>query len=208
MKKHSLSIILFLLCLVMSDVFRRQVDWRQIKNTPTTVSGYGITDVAGAEELERLKNELERVENLIPNNASFTFQGLSETVGTVGNENLANYSVTTVKLATDSVTTSRIADLNVTTDKIADYAITSAKMGAESVNRYALASGAVEADKLADDSVSNRALQDNSVSYETLDIYYNRRLIPQMPVFLITVSLAQSWLRKQLRTIIWATVRF
>ena len=155
----------------MSDVFSQtKVDWRQIKNTPTTVSGYGITDVAGAEELERLKNELERVENLIPNNASFTFQGLSEIEGTVGNENLANYSVTTVKLATDSVTTSRIADLNVTTDKIADYAITSAKMGAESVNRYALASGAVEADKLADDSVSNRALQDNSVSYETLDI--------------------------------------
>ncbi|NCB45183.1 MAG: hypothetical protein EOM59_21550, partial [Clostridia bacterium] len=119
MKKHSLSIILFFLCLVLSDVFSQtKVDWRQIKNTPTTVSGYGITDTISIDSLNSAVEEInENIASLstiiasdtldilreeIPTNASFTFQGLSEIEGTVGSENLANYSVTTVKLATDS----------------------------------------------------------------------------------------------------------
>ena len=108
-----------LMVLVASICFAQtKVDWRQLKNTPTTVDGYGITDVAGAEELERLKNELERIEGEIPNNASFTYEALTHTDGEI----LENY------LATDSVTTEKILDDAVTTEKILDGAVTDSKI--------------------------------------------------------------------------------
>ena len=129
MKKHSLSIILFFLCLVLSDVFSQtKVDWRQIKNTPTTVSGYGITDTISIDSLNSAVEEInENIASLstiiasntldieilreeIPTNASFTFQGLSETTQAIKDEHIAIDAVTRHKIASGSVTTEKLYD--------------------------------------------------------------------------------------------------
>ncbi|MFA5595998.1 MAG: hypothetical protein WDA26_00350, partial [Pusillimonas sp.] len=188
MRKHSLSIILFFLCLVLSDVFSQtRVDWRQIKNTPTTIEGYGITDAISTSvldnalasftgevvridlEIATITNELERVENLIPNNASFTFQGLSETTQAIKDEHIAIDAVTRHKIASGSVTTEKLYDGAVTSNKIATYTIQEFNMGVNSVGTNTLIDYSVIEPKLATDSVSTRAIQDANVTFYKLD---------------------------------------
>ncbi len=44
---------------------REELDWQSIKNRPKTLAGYGITDAAGKNQLETIKNEMEeKIKNL------------------------------------------------------------------------------------------------------------------------------------------------
>ena len=175
MRKHSLSIVLFFLCLVLSDVFSQtKVDWRQIKNTPTTVSGYGITDTVSIDSLNSAVEEineniaslstiiasdtLEILRGEIPTNASFTFQGLSEIEGAVGSENLADNSVSYETLDISLQQTIDTANAG-----IPDNSIVGSKLATQTVTHDYLGYGSVLNDNIGQGEVNSNSIENYSV---------------------------------------------
>lgn len=86
------------------------------------------------------------------------------TVGTgaVGTTQLADASVTAVKLASNAVTTSKVADANITTGKLADAAVTTVKIADANVTKAKLDAAVLPSGTAADTDEALRALGSSS----------------------------------------------
>ena len=84
--------------------------------------------------------------------------------GTIATIDIANNAVDNTKLANNAVRTENIVDLNVTTGKLANDAVTNAKLADDSVQTDQIMDGVVTNTKLADMAVNTEELADNAVT--------------------------------------------
>ena len=66
------------------------IEWRNVSNTPTTLAGYGITDAASDEDLEKISQEISEVQQNIPSNVDLSNAVEAQTTY---NELLTNLSI-------------------------------------------------------------------------------------------------------------------
>lgn len=83
---------------------------------------------------------------------------------TDGGTEVADGSITTIKLADGSVTTAKLVDLSVTSAKLANGAVTAAKLMSNSVSGIAVQDGSITAADLASNSVGTAELMTGSVT--------------------------------------------